>query len=215
MARPEPQQAAAPAVLFGSATFLSPMKSPPRIVSMRPVHEGWASFSIATIRLPDGREIAREIEDHGRAVAVLPFDPVRKVCLLVIQPRFAAMAAGCDEPFVEAPAGRLDEADPADCARREALEECGVRLDALEHVVASWTMPGVSTERIDLYLAEYGANDRVTAGGGLADEDEDIEVVEMPLAELATMMDGGRLLDMKTLVLGLALRARRPDLFAP
>jgi nudix-type nucleoside diphosphatase (YffH/AdpP family) len=189
------------------------MEKPPRIVSMRPVHEGWASFSIATIRLPDGREITREIEDHGRAVAVLPFDPVRKVCLLVIQPRFAAMVAGCETPFVEAPAGRLDEADPVDCARREALEECGVRLGALEHVVASWTMPGVSTERIDLYLAAYAESDRVTAGGGLAHEDEDIEVVEMPLAELAALTDAGRLVDMKTLVLALALRARRSDLF--
>ncbi len=191
------------------------METPPRIVSIRPVHEGWASFSIATIRLPDGREINREIEDHGRAVAVLPFDPLRKLCLLVIQPRFAAMVAGSDALFVEAPAGRLDEDDPTACARREAMEECGVRLAALEHVVDAWTMPGVSTERIDLYLAEYGASDRVTSGGGLAHEDEDIEVVEMPLAELAGLMDSGGLVDMKTLVLALALRARRPDLFAP
>ena len=88
-------------------------------------------------------------------------------------------------------------------------------MAALEHVVDAWTMPGVSTERIDLYLAEYGASDRVTSGGGLAHEDEDIEVVEMPLAELAGLMDSGGLVDMKTLVLALALRARRPDLFAP
>ena len=187
----------------------------PRILSSRQIHAGWASFSVATVRLDNGADIRREVEDHGRAVAVLPFDRERRVALLVLQLRVPALAVGCAEMFVEAPAGRLDEDDPAACARREALEECGVRLGEVEHVAQAWSMPGISTERIDLYLAPYGAADRVGPGGGLKEEDEFITVVEMALEERGAMADEGRLADMKTLALVLMLRRRRPELFQP
>jgi nudix-type nucleoside diphosphatase (YffH/AdpP family) len=203
-------QAAAPA----TSQILSEFHLP-RLLSLRDIHLGWASFRMATARLEDGKEILREVEDHGRAVAVLPYDAARRVALLVKQLRVPAMVAGCEDMFLEAPAGILDEDDPAACARREALEECGVRLGDVEHVTRAWSMPGISTELIDLYLATYEASDRIEAGGGLADEDEHITVVEMPLGELAAMSDDGRLVDMKTLALVLALRVRKPGLFGP
>jgi hypothetical protein len=74
-------------------------------------------------------------------------------------------------------------------------------------------MPGISTERMALYLAPYGQDDRVGAGGGV-DHDEDITVVELPLRELAALVDAGGLGDMKALALVQTLRVRRPDLFA-
>ena len=74
-------------------------------------------------------------------------------------------------------------------------------------------MPGISTERMDLYLGEYSEGDRVAAGGGIDDENEGIEVVELPLAEVAAMADDGRLADMKTLLLVQTLRLRRSELF--
>jgi hypothetical protein len=89
----------------------------------------------------------------------------------------------------------------------------GLRLPTLEPVGAFWSMPGVSTERMHLFLAPYGEADRVGAGGGLAAEHEEIEVVETPLAELARLADAGELTDMKTFALVQALRLRRPDLF--
>jgi nudix-type nucleoside diphosphatase (YffH/AdpP family) len=187
-----------------------------RIVSTQRIHAGWARFSMVTAALDDGREIQREVEDHGRAVAVFPYDDQRRVALLARQERVPAIVAGCEASFLEAPAGLLeDDEDPEACARREALEECGVRLDALEPVVSGWSMPGVSTERISLFLARYGADDRVADGGGLAHEGEEIIVEEVPLAELARMADEGRFVDIKSLVLLLALRLRRPDLFQP
>ena len=74
-------------------------------------------------------------------------------------------------------------------------------------------MPGLSTERMDLFLAAYGEGDRIGPGGGLAAENERIAVHEMPLAELAAMGARGALTDMKTLVLLFALQLRRPELF--
>ena len=188
---------------------------PAQILHVRPAYEGWGKYLIATARLPDGQEIEREIEDHGRAVCVLPYDPERRVALLVRLFRAPPLYVGGLPEMLEAPAGLLEEDSPEDCARREALEEAGLRLGALEHIVTAWTMPGISTERMSLYLASYAAADRVAEGGGVADEHENITVIEKPLADLAAMAARGDLIDMKTLTLLLALKDRRPDLFSP
>jgi 8-oxo-dGTP pyrophosphatase MutT (NUDIX family) len=94
------------------------------------------------------------------------------------------------------------------------MEEAGLRLGTLEPLGALWPMPGLSTERMHLFLAAYTQADRVADGGGLAAEHEDIVVEERSLASLAAALDGGALTDMKTVVLLLQLRHRRPDLFA-
>jgi len=177
-------------------------------------HERWARMFVATVRLPDGETTLRDIEDHGRAVAVLPYDPERRVALLVRQFRAPPFHAAGEAEMLEAPAGRLDETDPAACARREALEEVGLRLGALEPVLVTWTMPALSTERAHLFLARYRASDRVAAGGGLASEHEGITVAETPLAELAAMADAGTLTELKLFALVQTLRLRRPELFA-
>ena len=115
---------------------------------------------------------------------------------------------------LEVPAGRLEGADPEACAAREAVEECGVTLAELEFVVTAWAMPAVSTERIHLFLAAYRGVDRLGPGGGLAEEGENVQVEVLPLDELARRADAGTLVDMKTMLLVLALRLRRPDLFS-
>ncbi|MFL5083145.1 MAG: NUDIX domain-containing protein, partial [Microvirga sp.] len=120
--------------------------------------------------------------------------------------------AGADA-LLEAPAGGLDEDDPEACARREAEEETGLVLRDLEPVAAAWTMPGVSTERLHLFLAPFRAADRVGEGGGLAEEHENIVVVETALADLAGMADRGEIEDLKTLALVQSLRLRHPALF--
>ena len=186
----------------------------PRVLSVRTVHDGWGRFLVARLRLGDGSEIEREVEDHGVAVAVLPYDPERREALLVRQLRPPALLAASLTTMLEVPAGRLEGPDPATCAAREAREECGVVLGALEPVGESWAMPAVSTERIHLFLAAYQASDRTGPGGGLAHEGEDIMVEVLPLDALAAMVDEGRLGDMKTALLVHGLRHRRPDLFA-
>jgi nudix-type nucleoside diphosphatase (YffH/AdpP family) len=185
----------------------------PELLDLKTLHEGWGRLLALRIRLPDGEIIKREVEDHGAAVCVLPYDPERRVAILVRQFRAAVFHASGAAEVLEAPAGMLDEDDPADCARREAFEEVGLTLTALEPAGAVWTMPGISTEFMHLYLAPYGPGDRTGAGGGVAGEHENITIVEMKLSDLAAMAERGDLLDLKTLALVQTLRLRRPGLF--
>ena len=184
------------------------------ITSLEPRHQGWSNFYVASVRTPDGEEIQRELEDHGQAVAVLPYDPARRVVMLVRQYRTPVLHAADRQDLLEVPAGLLDGPDPEQDVRREAMEEVGLNLRALEKVATVWSMPGISTERIHLYLGTYSDADPHERGGGLAEEHEDITKLEMSLAELAGMADDGRLDDAKTLLLVQTLRLRRPDLFA-
>ncbi|MDQ0467227.1 NUDIX domain-containing protein [Labrys wisconsinensis] len=184
------------------------------ILEERIVHSGWNRLSMVKTRTARGSVIERSVEDHGDAVAVLPVDSVRRTAILVRQMRVPLLKAHGEQASLEAPAGILDEKDPAACARREAMEEAGLLLRTLVPLGAAYPMPGVSTEKMHLFLAEYAAADRVAEGGGLAEETEEIEVVEMPLAALAALADGGELRDLKTLLLVQTLRLRRPELFA-
>ena len=186
----------------------------PQIIERRETHHRWARMLIATVRMPDGEIVQRDVEDHGEAVAVLPYDPTRRVALLVSQFRAPPFLAAGESEMLELPAGRLEDEEPQDCARREAHEEIGLALRDLEPVVVAWTMAALSTERAHIFLAAYREADRVSAGGGLADEQENIRVVELPLAELAQRADAGLLTDIKLLLTVQTLRLRRPDLFA-
>ena len=185
----------------------------PVIETVETLYSGWGRYLQAAIRMPDGTRIRREIEDHGQAAGVLAFDPDRRTAMLVRQLRAPMLHAAGEVDSLEIIAGLLDEDDAAVCVRREADEEAGLRLREVELVVIAHPMPGISTERIHLYLGTYGAGDRTGAGGGVASETESITVVEMPLAELADMADHGRLVDEKTMLLVQTLRLKRPDLF--
>ncbi len=170
------------------------------------------------VRLSDGAEVIREVETHGDAVAVLPYDPLRRTGLIVSLFRAPAFDRFGEEALEEACAGMIEAVegkapDEPATVRREALEELGLRLGELELVARVWPSPGVSAERVGLYLSAYEPQDRVGPGGGVAEEHEDITVIERPLAQLADEADAGLIVDLKLLTLVLALRARRPELF--
>jgi nudix-type nucleoside diphosphatase (YffH/AdpP family) len=174
------------------------------------VYDGWYKLWRLCVRMPNGVEVERHLEDHGAAVAVLPYDPVRRVAMLVSMPRAAVIDAG-HPPLLEAIAGTIT-CDAEESARREAMEEGGVRLGVLEFVAEVWSLPALSSERLGLYLAPYGADDRVEQGGGAEGEHESITVHEIALEVLRKMRVGGALDDAKTLSLVQALELRRNEL---
>lgn len=177
------------------------------------VYQGYMTLLLATLATGDGTTFTREIEHHGHAVAVLPYDPLRRMALMVSLPRAPVIWSDGPPELLEAIAGMIDGEDPQACVRREALEEAGVALHALEPVGAAYASPGVSSERLQLFLASYALADRKSEGGGLAHEHELITVMEVPLDQLWAWVEAHRIEDLKTLTLALALKVRRPELF--
>ena len=183
------------------------------IQSRETVYAGYITVERVKVRLRTGETIEREMEGHGDAVAVLPYDAERHRALVVRLPRVTALAKSGVAELEEACAGMIDDGNPEATCRREAMEELGLRLGALQAVAKVWPSPGVSTEQVTLYLAPYRLEDRVGSGGGAHGEHEEITVVERPLSALACEADAGGIVDGKLLTLVLALRLRRPDLF--
>lgn len=187
----------------------------PQILGRTPLHLGYLTVERLRVRLADGAEVSREVERHGDAAAVLPYDPDRRLGLVVRLFRAPVLMAAGEVSSEEACAGMISDETAEVAARREAGEELGVDLTSLEFIAQVWSSPGVSTERQSLFLATYGAPDRKGQGGGVSGEHEGIAVVERPLPALALDADQGRITDAKLLTLVLALRLRRPELFLP
>jgi nudix-type nucleoside diphosphatase (YffH/AdpP family) len=168
--------------------------------------EGWHVLRRTTFdyRRRDGRWTTeqRETYDRGNGAAILLYDPTRSTVLLSRQFRFPVYVN--DHPdgmLIEVAAGLLDADDPDTAIRREASEELGVRVGALTHVYDAYMSPGSITERLHFYAAPYSPDDRISAGGGLADDGEDIEVLELPFADALAMIRDGRIVDGKTIML--------------
>lgn len=185
-----------------------------RIERVDTVYEGWRKLLKLGIRMPDGRIMTREVLNSGDAAAVLPYDLERRTVILVRQFRAPVMHIENRPDSLEAIAGLLDEDQPEACARREAMEEAGLRIGRLEPLGHFWSAPGITTERLHLFLAPYTQADRVAEGGGLAEEHEDIEVLEVGFDELVRLAAGNAIADMKTMILIQALQLRHPQAFA-
>ena len=155
-------------------------------------------------RHADGRwtREQRETYDRGDGATILLYDPDRRTVLLTRQFRFPAYVNDhADGMLIEAAAGLLDGDDPETAIRREAAEELGVEVGPVELVFAPWTSPGSVTERLYCYAASYTPADRTGVGGGVAEEGEDIEVVELPFAKALEMVGTGEIADAKTMLL--------------
>jgi len=186
----------------------------PRIINSRLAYDGYAKVSVLTLAADGGEEFRREVVSIGQSACVLPYDPDRKVALLVQLPRAPLIAQAIEGDLLEAPAGMLGaDETPEASVRREAMEETGVRLGELEPVGICWPSPGVLAERTHLFLGRYSLSDRIGPGGGLPEEHEMVSVEEKSLRELWALSTRGELRDLKTLTLLLALYARRPQLF--
>jgi nudix-type nucleoside diphosphatase (YffH/AdpP family) len=159
-------------------------------------------LTVAHDTLSGGRQtVEREIHDHGNAATILLYDPARKTTILVRQLRVPPILNGDDGFMIETPAGLLDGDDPLSAIIREAMEETGYRIDRATYLFDAYMSPGTLTERVSCFAAEIDAGHRAGSGGGLAEEGEDIEILEVPLAEAYAMIAAGRIRDAKTIML--------------
>lgn len=144
----------------------------------------------------------RETYDRGNGATILLYDRERRTVLLIRQFRLPTLGNGLDDGLlVETPAGLLDAAAPEARIKAEVEEETGYRLDNVQHLFDAFMSPGSVTELLHFFAAEYGANQRIADGGGLHEEGEDIELLELPFDEALAMARDGRLLDGKTIML--------------
>lgn len=170
-----------------------------RVLNSRRVFEGKiARLRVDSVQLAGGRTAQREIVEHEPVVAIVPIDSDGNV-VLVRQFRLATGAV-----LLEVPAGGVDPGEtPEDAAQRELSEEIGMRAGHLERLAGFYVSPGFLTEYVHAFLATDLADSPAEA-----DEDEDIAVVRMPLADVVAMVERGELRDAKSIA-GILLAARR------
>lgn len=154
------------------------------------------NLRVSEYRRPDGTVVRREVMDHPGAVVMVPVEDDH--VLMVRQPREAI-----ERYTLELPAGKLDHAgeDPLGCARRELAEEVGRAAATWRDLGGFFTAPAIITEFIHCFMA----TDLTPVDGAVGDEDEDIEVIAWPLADLDALIE--RTDDAKTLI-GLLRLAR-------
>jgi nudix-type nucleoside diphosphatase (YffH/AdpP family) len=155
-------------------------------------------------RRKDGRQqsLVREVYAMGPAAAVLPYDPRRGTVLLIRQFRLPALLNGDGPRLVEACAGLVDPGeDAATTIRKEAEQELGTSLGDLQEVMVVYSSPGVVAEKVHLFSATYNPSRRSGPGGGLAEEGEEIEVLELPLDKAWAMVKRREIMDAKTVLL--------------
>jgi nudix-type nucleoside diphosphatase (YffH/AdpP family) len=177
-----------------------------RILESTLLCDDWSELRRTHLELrgPDGSWTpqVRETYDRGNGATILLYEPTALTVVLVRQFRYPAYVNGHpDGMLLETPAGLLDGDAPEVAIRREAEEETGVRVGAVRRLFEVFMSPGSVTERVAFFAAPYSPADRVGAGGGLAAEGEQIEVVELPLAEALRAVERGEIVDGKTIML--------------
>lgn len=151
----------------------------------------------------------RESYDRGNGAAILLYNNDKDTVVLIRQFRMPSFLNGNDTGMlIETCAGLLDDNDPDTCIIKEVFEETGYRIDKVEKVMQAYMSPGAVTEIVHLYLGEYTDQMKENIGGGLVDEHEEIEVLELPFSEALNMIITGEIIDAKTIILlqHLALR---------
>jgi GDP-mannose pyrophosphatase NudK len=153
----------------------------------------------------------REIYDNGNSAAILPYDAGRKTVLLTRQLRMPIFLQDGIERSVEACAGKLDGENAERRIVKEMEEELGYRVTKVQRLFELYVSPAAIMEKIVFFTCAYSPANKVSNGGGLKDEGEDIEVVETTLEEAAAMIATGEIVDAKTVVLVQYLSHRMQD----
>ena len=143
----------------------------------------------------------RETYDRGNGATILLYHPMQRTVILTRQFRYPVFVNGYAELLIEAPAGLLDESSPEVRIKVETEEETGYCVQQVRKVFEAYMSPGSVTEKLYFFVAEYDPASRAGSGGGLRDEGEDIEVLELPFDQAFAMIEQGAIVDAKTIML--------------
>ncbi|WP_230353676.1 NUDIX domain-containing protein [Lelliottia sp. WAP21] len=181
------------------------IESPVRNLQQQLLSDDWYTLNKYTfeLRRRDGswQQQSREAYDRGNGAVVLLFNRDKKTVVLTRQFRLPAYISGHDGFLIEAAAGLLDNTSPEQRIIAEAEEETGFRISQIEKIFTAFMSPGSVTEKLWFFIAEYTEADRLTDGGGLEEEGEDIEVLEWPLNRALEAISTGEIMDAKTIML--------------
>ncbi|MBV8123034.1 MAG: NUDIX domain-containing protein [Paucibacter sp.] len=176
-----------------------------RIHQVETLSDDWFLLQKTTFdfRRNDGswQRQTRETYDRGHGATILLYNRALGTVVLIRQFRFPTYGNGHDGFLIETAAGLLDHASPEERIKAEVEEETGYRVGEVHKVFEAFMSPGSVTERLYFFVAEYEPGARTGAGGGIAEEGEDIEVLELPLAQALRMIAAGEIADGKTIML--------------
>ncbi|WP_265428694.1 GDP-mannose pyrophosphatase NudK [Chryseobacterium sp. YIM B08800] len=152
---------------------------------------------------------SREAYDRGNGAVILLYNTHTKNVILTRQFRLPTYINGnLDGMLIEACAGLLDNDNPEDCIKRETEEETGYKISKVEKIFEAYMSPGSVTEILHFFIAEYSDDMKINEGGGLEEEGENIEVLQLQFEETLSMIDKGEIKDAKTIMLLQHLRLK-------
>lgn len=152
---------------------------------------------------------SREAYDRGNGAVILLYNKDKNTVILTRQFRLPTYINGNSTGMlIEACAGLLDNDNPEECIKRETEEETGYKITQVEKVYEAYMSPGSVTEILHFFIAAYSEDMKTADGGGLEEEGEDIEVLELSFNNALTMIDNGEIKDAKTIMLLQYLRLK-------
>jgi len=176
-----------------------------KILNTEILSNNWYTLKKVTYEILQKGEVLvqnREAYDRGNGATILLYNKEKQSVILTRQFRMPTFINGNASGYlIEACAGLLDTDNAEDCIRRETEEETGFKITHVEKIFEAYMSPGSVTEILYFFVAEYTKEMKVTEGGGLEEESENIEVLELPFPEALGMIKTGEIMDAKTIML--------------
>ena len=182
------------------------MKEKIEILKTEILSDNWYTLNKLTYSktLEDGTSTtqSREVYDRGNGATVILYNKFKNTVILVKQFRLPSYVNGnLDGMLIEACAGLLELDSPETCIKRETQEETGYQIENVEKIFEAYMSPGSVTELLYFFIASYSNEMKKHKGGGLKEEHEDIEIVELPFKQAVEMVKSGEIKDGKTIML--------------
>ncbi|WP_417885536.1 NUDIX domain-containing protein [Zunongwangia sp.] len=182
------------------------MKKNIEILENKILSKRWATLHEVTYKYPkkngETQILNREVYDKGDGSAIILYNLEKKTIILTKQFRMPAYLKGGNSGYmIEACAGLLDDLSPEACIVKETLEETGYKIENPKKLFQSFMIAGAVTEVIHCFIAPYSDKMKIQKGGGLEEEGEEIEILEVEFDKAYGMIASGEITDAKTILI--------------